>query len=116
MDNNVLELMQVAFDRYFNSLRSLGYLSDDKVESLLILSFIQEVLYKSRFSALEECQYRILIDALYCLMGSNCLIDFTQLSDIEYYIGNIHTPYNVRISEDYILRESEDSQMREPIL
>ena len=42
--DNITELLGTALDRYFNSLRTLGYMPDSEVESLLVLLYIQELM------------------------------------------------------------------------
>ena len=114
--DNITELLGTALDRYFDSLKTLGYMPDKEIESLLVLLYIQELMSNLHSTTLWECQYRILLDALYCLMGRNCMIDFTELTDMNTYFGNIYSPFYARISEEGILRDSEAGKFREPNL
>lgn len=114
--DNITKLLGTALDRYFSSLATLGYISDKEVESLLVLIYIQELLSNLHTITLQECQYRIILNALYCLMGRNCMIDFTELTDMNTYFGNIYNPFYAKVSEESILRDVEAGKFREPNL
>lgn len=74
------ELKDLAYDsisHYFDLLSKIGYKSDEEVKKLFVLLTIEEVLDKYR-NYINEDDYRVLNNVLYCLYGSSCLINYPE--------------------------------------
>ena len=82
----VTEISKIAVDRYFNVLALFGYKDYTSVYKLLALLHIEELLTDSSFSGfVSEKDYRIIMNALYCLTGSrNYIPRITQDSNLRY--------------------------------
>lgn len=72
------ELIDISLCRYFNALSKLGYCNYEAVYRLLVLIFIQELLEGDCKSFINEEDYKIIDNALYCLYGSSCLIPYPE--------------------------------------
>lgn len=70
------EFVYKATSDYFHALEKLGYLSKDKVDSLLVLLFYYNLIYKDYRGFIKEEHYHIIEKALNCLYGVNCLIPY----------------------------------------
>ena len=72
MDNFVYN----AFDGYFRTAEKLGYVSQKKVESLLVLDFFYNLIYHDYRGYIGREDYHTLEQAINCLYGTNCLIPY----------------------------------------
>ena len=95
---------------YFNALSHSGYKSYKETIKLSILIFLEELLYGPMSVYITEDDYRDIIRALYCLYGT-CVIPFpSYLQEVSKVRKSAINKY--RISEDGILRTTEDSLFR----
>lgn len=70
-----------SLDRYFASLTATGYRSYSEVYKLLVMSFIEEILY--RFPGMiNEKDYKILSDILEKIYGTSCLIPYPEYKKV----------------------------------
>ena len=72
MDNFVYN----AFDGYFQVLEKVGYMKQKNINSLLVLNFFYELLYKDYRGYVKKEDYHTIEKALNCLYGTNCLIPY----------------------------------------
>lgn len=99
-----------SISHYFETLRHTGYKPYSEVYNLLAYMFIEEILTGPMSFFITEEDYNIINKALYCLYGS-CLIPYpTYLKGIEAIRKN--ASYRYRITEDSILRKTEDLFLR----
>ena len=70
------ETVYEALSAYYDALSKLGYMSQDKGKSLLLLSFFNEFVYNDYRGVISREDYRVIERALNCLFGSNCLIPY----------------------------------------
>ena len=70
------EVVYEALERYFYVLSKVGYVPDDRVRSLLVLSFYKDFVYEDYRGILSRDDYRMIEMALNCLYGNNCLIPY----------------------------------------
>lgn len=113
--DNITTISSEAFERYFNTLSKLGYKSYSNVDKLLVLSVIEDILSGELSFFVTEEDYRSITNALYCIIGNNCLIDLPTYTTWDSLIhDNTSYWYNIkyRITEDSILRNTEDSTFR----
>ena len=112
MDEVILKTELEGVRRYFNALSVFGYKSYDDVNRMLVMSMIEE-LFTSEFSYfITEDDYRTLINSLYCLLGNNCLYDFPSYATWDSMIHKDNRFMVYRISENDILRNSENDYFR----
>lgn len=72
MDNFVYN----SLTKYFHALSQLGYMSDKKQHSLLILLFYYHLIYHDYRGYISKDDYHLIGQALNCLYGTNCLIPY----------------------------------------
>lgn len=65
-----------SYSSYFNALSKLGYVNDNKVQSLLIMTFIYNLVFKDYRGIISESDYIYIEKAINCLYGSNCLLPY----------------------------------------
>lgn len=70
------ETVYESLSAYYDALSKLGYMSQDKGNSLLLLSFFNEFVYNDYRGVISREDYRVIERALNCLFGSNCLIPY----------------------------------------
>lgn len=113
--NNVTNIANETLRRYFNSLSKLGYKNYSDVAKLLVLLFIEELLTSEFSFYVTEKDYRSIVNALYCIMGNNCLINlpsYTTWDSLFHDNPNYLEYIRYRITEDSTLRGTEDSNFR----
>ena len=96
---------------YFKTLSTFGYKEYKEVNKLLVLLFIEELLRSSLSIYISEEDYKAITNILYCLFGSTCLIPYPEFivnTSLVQALNDV-TP---RITEDDILRFSEDELLR----
>lgn len=113
--DNVTNIANEALRRYFNALSKLGYKDYNDVAKLLVLLFIEELLTSEFSFYVTEEDYRSITNALYCIMGNNCLIDlpsYTTYDSIFHDNPNYLEYIRYRITEDSTIRNTEDFDFR----
>lgn len=70
------ELIFKTLDRYFNVLSKLGYFNYKDVDKMLFLIAIYDFIYNDFEGLITEDDYRDIEKAVYCILGSTCLIPF----------------------------------------
>lgn len=70
-----------SLDRYFTSLSVTGYRSYTEVYKLLVLSFIEELLY-SFPGMVSENDYRLFSKVLENIYGTSCLIPYPDYKKV----------------------------------
>ena len=111
---NITNITNNAVQKYFKALEYYGYKSYDDVNKLILLIAIQELVdYDFRY-LIEENDYTVINNALYCLYGSTCLIpwlnycngavnmDYTGISDeliYNYYGSSCCTNLEPRVKD-----------------
>ena len=110
--DNITALTSEAFARYFNSLSKLGYKSYSDVNKLLVLSVIEDILSGELFLFVTEDDYRSITNALYCIMGNTCLIDLPNYDTLDSIIHKYKNNTSYRITEEDVLRISENNIFR----
>ena len=110
--DNITAISSEAFERYFNTLSKLGYKSYSDVDKLLVLSIIEDILSGELSFFVTEEDYRSITNALYCIMGNNCLIDLPSYDTWDSAIHENKNRGSYRLTEGDILRITEDSIFR----
>lgn len=108
------EMTDISYDavvRYFTSLAQFGYRSYGDVNKLLALLALDDVL--NVFSEyIDEKDLRSIVNAIYCLSGTTCLIDFPSYVNDDTLFHKTKINYITRITEDNILRVDETNVIR----
>ena len=110
--DNITAISSEAFERYFNTLSKLGYKSYSDVNKLLVLSIIEDILSGELSFFVTEEDYRSITNAIYCIMGNNCLIDLPSYDTWDSAIHENKNRGSYRLTEGDILRITEDSIFR----
>ena len=110
--DNITAISSEAFERYFNTLSKLGYKSYSDVDKLLVLSIIEDILSGELSFFVTEEDYRSITNAIYCIMGNNCLIDLPSYDTWDSAIHENKNRESYRLTEGDILRITEDSIFR----
>lgn len=75
----VADVMANIFEslkKYFDRLKSTGYVKQSEVNKLLVYTFIHDMINNDFRGYLNSEDYGILSKALYCLYGTTCLIPY----------------------------------------
>lgn len=110
--DNITAISSEAFERYFNTLSKLGYKSYSDVDKLLVLSIIEDILSGELSFFVTEEDYRSITNAIYCIMGNNCLIDLPSYDTWDSAIHENKNRGSYRLTEGDVLRITEDSIFR----
>ena len=110
--DKMLEISEEAITRYFTTLSQFGYKSYSDVDKLMVLVFMEEMLAGELSYFVTEEDYRYIINALYCLAGSTCMIDFPMFETYDTLVHSNNRTFVPRITEDSILRSTEDDNFR----
>lgn len=109
--DEITKLSADAIQRYFTTLSQFGYKGQKDIDKLIVLLFIEELLTFDFAEFVTDKDYKIIMNALYCLYGSTCLIDYPAIYNVDSlaYTKAIYTP---RFSEDSNIRYTQDSKLR----
>ena len=112
--DKLLQTTSVTLDNYFNVLHKVGYLNDTKVNQVLLLTYLNDMLQDCRFFITAE-DYTTIASVLSCLMTDSCLVPYSEFIELtepsEYYINNLQ----LRVSEEFERRKViEDNTHRLP--
>lgn len=99
-----------SIEKYFNTLSTTGYKSYSEVNKLLVMIFIEELLYGPLSQYITEDDYNTIIKAMYCFYGS-CMISYpTYKREVDKVANTLLKEF--RITEDNILRQTESNSLR----
>lgn len=113
MEEYNIELEELnTLNKYFEVLKNTGYYNYKDVKKVVILDFIRELLSDNFSIYITEEDYASIADLLYCLFGSNCLIPYPVFISNLPMIGNNYDDDQLRITENEILRNTEDVYFR----
>lgn len=108
------EMTNISYDaivRYFTSLAQFGYRSYGDVNKLLALLTLDDLL--NVFSEyIDEDDFRAIINAIYCLSGTTCLIRYPEFVNHDSLIHKTKIGFTTRITEDNVIRDTEDYRLR----
>ena len=109
LNNNIQEHkisddLRYALKRYFTSLENVGYVPYNKVDELLIVSHIEELLTGTMSFYITEKDYMTMTKCLYKVYG-RCLMPYPDYKR-SYSQINESLPYEYRVIEDSSLRKS----------
>ena len=90
----ITNITNEALRRYFKSLATFGYMKYSEVDKLIVLSFIEELMTGPLSIYITEEDYKVLLNALECLYGSTCLIDFPSYNVYDNIIHEIRKEFN----------------------
>ncbi len=110
--DELLEISEEAIIRYFTTLSQFGYKKYSDVNKILVLFFIEEMLSGEMSYYITQEDYRSIINALYCLTGSTCMIDFPMFESYDTLVHSNNRPFVPRITEDSVIRSTEEDSFR----
>lgn len=110
--NNISVITLESFDKYFKSLSSLGYRKYSDVNKLLLLSLIEELLTSEFSYFITEEDYKSISNALYCVLGSNCMFTLPSYSTLDGIIKENKHYNSLRDTEEEELRSAQDDSLR----
>lgn len=110
MDNLTI-FTKDTIDNYFTKIKNSGYLSTTDTNNLLILSFIEEMLFYKFSGFIDDKDYNILLSVLTKLYGSSCIMQFPVYTFYSELIRDINNKTSRSTEEGYI-RFTEDTSVR----
>ena len=100
------KITQESLDRYFSVLEQTGYVNNNHVNNLILLSFLSDFLNQFQ-GYITEADYNKIDQIINCLSGKSCMIPYreyiAQNKPLTGYILNI--PF--RLTQDTIVRQTE---------
>lgn len=100
-------------ENYFNILSQTGYYKYSSVYKILVFLFIDDILNTEMNTFVTEDDYKLMVDILECLYGSECLIPYPEFKELTTTLSTILGSSSAyRITEDSNVRISEDSFYR----
>ena len=103
----LLNLLNAALDNYFKALEQFGYKKESDVDKLLALTCIEELTSGEMKIFITEEDYRAIERAVYCLLGSTCLMPYPSFVGDDNIWGTGDTKSIIRFTEDNNVRVSE---------
>lgn len=110
--DELIKVSNEAVQRYFTALTQFGYKKYSDVNNLLVLLFLEEVLYYDFSEFITEQDYKAITNALYCLYGSNCMITFPSFINYNSLVHKNKSELIPRISQDRIIRYISEGSIR----
>lgn len=110
--DKMLEISEEAITRYFTTLSQFGYKRYSDVDKIIVLFFMEEILAGELSYFITEKDYSTIVNALYCLAGSTCMIDFPMFESYDTLVHSNNRTFVLRITEDSILRSTQEDEFR----
>lgn len=111
--DNLSNVLERALATYFNVLSSTGYVCYNDVNKLLLLSLIEELTSGPMSAFIDDKDHNSMNNALYCIFGTSCLIPYPPTEEISAVYGE---EGSIRISEDDMIRFTQDNKPRTPAI
>jgi len=77
MDEYIFEVLE----RYYKALEYKGYVADNNLFKMLLLSFYRDVIYSNNKGFIDKDDYITIERALDCIYGSDCIIPYPDYID-----------------------------------
>ena len=107
----IIKVQYDALERYFITLSQFGYKDYSGVYKILGIMFLIELL--NDFSLyVTEADYKYIINKIYNIMGTTCLIDFPKYEVYDDVRHSMTTWLLPRITQDMNFRFTEDVNLR----
>lgn len=103
------KIVEDAINKYFDALSKVGYLKEDDMYYLLILSFIQDITSYNFSELVDEDSYKVIIDAIYTLSCKSCLFSVPYLPTFDDLFRKNVIKKQLRITQGENLRHTENS-------
>lgn len=89
-----------SINKYYDTLKEIGYVNQSNVDKLIILIFIGEII--NEFPPLGEKDYNALYKLWDCLAQSNCLISWADYAKYSGIKLNNNSSMRIRITDNTI--------------
>lgn len=109
--DRLTDLADVSIGNYFKTLSTFGYKGYREVDKLLVLLYIEELLTGPFSLYVTEGDYRTIVNVLYCLFDSTCLIPYPEFS-VNTSLVQDFSAFTPRITEDSNLRVDSEELIR----
>lgn len=106
------ETLLNGLDRYFNHLANFGKSTKNQQNTLLIFLHIKQIMEASMNIYINEEDYRILENALYCLFGKSCLLEYNSFKGGNSLFDNISLTNYLKLLEVNNIRFTENDDVR----
>lgn len=111
--DKLIKLASNSLSRYFSTLTNIGYKSQEEVDKMFLLLFIEELLQDNLLSLyITDKDYNTINNILACLYGSSCLIPYPEFKLSKTSLVQRLDLDNVRTTENSIIRFTEDGLFR----
>jgi len=110
--DEILKISEKAIIKYFTYLSQLGYKKDNDVNILIVILYIEELLSGELAYFITECDYNIIMRAIYNLTGNDCVIDFPIFKSNDTLFHSISKNLVIRSTENDIIRTTNDGTIR----
>lgn len=110
LDNIVFK----AIERYYDILKNFGYIKPSTTNDIIVLSYIRKVLYMFQ-EYITDNDFTEILKSLDCL-SNNCIIDRLQYVSQDSLFKDYVQNTLFRITEDNIIRTSENGMFRTAII
>lgn len=105
------DLAYTGISRYFKALSVFGYKSQGETGRLMVLLFIEDILRGPMGMYVTEDDYKTIVNVLYCLFGSTCLIPYPEFASDTSVVHRLNSS-DTRLSENDMFRYAEDELLR----
>lgn len=108
---DLTKYVDTSIENYFKSLSYKGYLNDRDTNNLLILTFLEEMLYYKFSDYITQKDYTIIMEALNELYNSSCILGNLEFKDYSELVFDIIN-HPIRSTEGGIIRFTEEGSVR----
>lgn len=109
--DEITKLSYNSIVKYYSTLNQFGYKSYEDVYKLIALNTLEELL--NIFPEyITEKDLRAIYNAIYCLSGTTCLVDFPEYINDDSTIHNIKLNFIARVTENDLLRFTQNDLIR----
>lgn len=112
--DNLSNVLERALTTYFNILSNTGHVCYNDVNKLLLLSLIEELTSGPMSAFIDDKDYNSMNNALHCIFGTSCLIPYPPTEENSAVYGEEEG--SIRISEDDMIRFTQDNKLRIPTI
>lgn len=110
---NIKEYLKSSLDTYFNVLNNIGYVNEDTMQYLIILSFIQELTEITFFEYLDTEDLEVLLSVLYKLSCKSCILNSPYNPTLDDLFRDPISKGQLRGTQQYDLRGTQNSNLRQ---
>ena len=110
---NIREYLRESLDTYFEVLNNIGYVNENTMQYLIILSFIEDLTGTAFFEYITNEDLNILLEVLYKISCKSCILGAPYTPTLDDLFRGPLSNAQLRGTQQQVLKITQNSNLRQ---